>query len=130
MSGFRVTVRTGPRVERQRAATLDDALELLETEVRAAAATTRRGTIDARMRRFEPADQVATRAELRGPGVRVGLDVRGDASVEAWTGRIRRSPIAVADGETAYEALRRVLRNVNSSPFPPPENAARPGRRA
>jgi hypothetical protein len=115
VSGWRVTVRTGPRVERLRAATLDEGLELLESEVRAAASTTRRGTIDARVRRFEPADQVATRAELRGPGIRAGLDVRGDASVEAWTGRIRRSPIPIEDGETPYEALRRILRQVNGN---------------
>jgi hypothetical protein len=110
VSAWRVTVRTGPRVERLRAATLGEALEVLEAEVRAAAATTRRGTIDARVRRFEPADQVATRAELRGPGVRAGLDVRGDAGVEAWTGRIRRAAIVPEAGESAYEALRRTVR--------------------
>jgi hypothetical protein len=109
VSGWRVTVRTGPRVERLRAATLEEGLELLESEVRAAASTTRRGTIDARVRRFEPADQVATRAELRGPGIRAGLDVRGDASVEAWTGRVRRSAIRPEADETAYDALRRAL---------------------
>ena len=83
---WRVTVRNGPRVERQDAATLAQALDLLETEARAAANTTRRGTIDVRVRRFEPGDQVAVRAELRGPGVRAGFD----GAVQAWTGRVRR----------------------------------------
>jgi hypothetical protein len=109
VSRWRVTVRTGPRVEKLRAATLAEALELLETEARAAATTTRRGPIDARIRTFEPVDQVATRAELRGPRVRAGIDVRGDGSVEAWTGRLRREALEPAPGDDAYAALRRLL---------------------
>ena len=109
MSRWRVTVRTGPRVEKLQAGSLNEALELLEAETRVAATTTWRGTIDARFRTFEPADQVATRAELRGPRVRAGLDVRGDASVQAWTGRVRRSPVEPEAGEDAYAALRRVV---------------------
>jgi hypothetical protein len=117
VSDWRVTVRTGPRVERVRAATLDAALEALETEARAAANTTRRGTIDTRVRRYEPGDQVATRAELSGPGrVRAGLDVRGDGEVEAWTGRVRRTLVEPLDGETVYEALRRVLQSTSVDP--------------
>jgi hypothetical protein len=109
VSRWRVTVRTGPKVEKLQAGSLDEALELLEAETRVAATTTRRGTIDVRLRTFEPADQVATRAELRGPGVRAGLDVRGDASVQAWTGRVRRAPVEPESGEDAYAALRRVV---------------------
>jgi hypothetical protein len=109
VSRWRITVRTGPRVEKLRATSLDEALSLLEAETRSAATTTRRGTIDARIRTFEPADQVATRAEVRGPGVRAGLDVRGDASVQAWTGRVRRAPVDPEPGEDAYAALRRLL---------------------
>ena len=121
MSAWRLTVRTGPRVQRLRADTLEQALELLETEVRAAATTTHRGAIDVRVRRFEAADQVATRAELRGPGrwrpaVRAGLDVRGDGAVEAWTGRVRREPIEPASDETPYDALRRALQSASVEP--------------
>lgn len=107
---WRVTVRTGPRVEKQRAETLGEALDLLEGETRAAATTTRRGTIDVRVRRFEPADQVAVRTELRGPGTRAGFDVRGDGSVQAWTGRVGRRPVEPEGGETPYDALRREVR--------------------
>jgi len=116
MSTWRVTVRTGPRVEKQRAATLAEALDLLEAETRAAATTTRRGTIDTRIRKFEPAEQVAVRAELRGPGTRAGFDVRGDGSVQAWTGRIRRRLVEPEGGETPYEALRRAVQSVSAEP--------------
>jgi hypothetical protein len=113
---WRVTVRTGPRVERLRADTLAEALELLEAETRVAATTTRRGTIDVRIRKFEPSDQVAVRAELRGPGVRAGFDVRGDGSVQAWTGRVRRRLVEPEGGDTPYEALRRVLQSASVDP--------------
>jgi hypothetical protein len=110
LSAWRVTVRTGPKVERVRAETLEEALDALEFHTRAAATAERRRVVDVRFRRYEPADQVAARAELRGPGrVRAGLDVRGDGTVEAWTGRVRRTRIEPQDGDSPYEALRREL---------------------
>jgi len=110
LSSWRVTVRTGPKVERMQAATLEEALDALEFHTRAAATAERRRTVDLRVRRYEPGDQVAVRAELRGPGrVRAGFDVRGDGSVEAWTGRVRRARVEPQDGDSPYEALRDAL---------------------
>jgi hypothetical protein len=52
---------------------------------------------------------VAARGELRGPGgLRAGIDIRGDGSAEAFTGRVARRVVAPRDGEDAYAALRRV----------------------
>jgi hypothetical protein len=104
-----VTVRDGPRIEKLRAAALADALDLVEREGRVLAAGPGRRAVALRARTFTPQQQVAARVELRGPGVRAGIDVRGDGSAEAWTGRVRRSLVEQADRETPYEALRRVV---------------------
>jgi hypothetical protein len=109
-------VRTGPKVERLDAGTLEEALDAVELHARAAANTERRAPVDTRVRRYEPGDQVAVRAELRGPRMNAGVDVRGDGSVEAWTGRIRRRAIEPGDGETAYEALRRAVQSTKVEP--------------
>lgn len=106
----RVLVRSGPAVERLEAASLDAALDLIEERARTLARTSRRQPVELRYKTFEPVQQVAHRLELRGErGVKAGVDVRGDGSVEAWTGRLRRQVVAQAPGESAYAALRRTL---------------------
>jgi len=59
-------------------------------------------------REFAPVQQVAARGEIKGPkGLRVGVDVRGDGSAEAWSGRFTKQLIEQQKGENAYSALRR-----------------------
>jgi hypothetical protein len=116
-TGWRIVVRDGPRVVKLRAAGLDEALDLVEREGRALAAGPGRRTVDLRARSFTPQQQVAGRVELRGPGVRAGVDVRGDGAAEAWTGRVRRSVIEREPRESPYDALRRVLdQSVSADP--------------
>jgi hypothetical protein len=107
--GWRVTVRSGPRVEKLRAAALDDALDLVEREARVLAAAPGRRAVELRTRTFTPQQQVAARVELHGPGVNAGVDVRGDGAAEAWTGRLRRQVVEQEGGESPYDALRRAL---------------------
>ena len=106
---FRITVREGPRVRKLRAQGLEEALELVEREGRALEAGAGREPVRMRTRTYEPREQVAGRVELAGPGVRAGVDVRGNGTAEAWTGRIRRSLVEQRKRETPYAALRRVL---------------------
>ncbi len=111
MDAYKITVRIKAKVEHERAGDLDEALAALEAGGRELSERARLpaagGTL---VRRFEPVQQVFGRIELSGPnGVRGGVDVRGDGSVEAFTGRIRRRLVRQEDGESPYDALRRSL---------------------
>jgi hypothetical protein len=108
---FRVIIRrrTG-ETDRRAFATLADAVDDLETELRATSSVIARAPRVERAlgRDYAPAEQVAVRGELRGPRrLRAGADVRGDGSVEPFTGSVRRRPVAVTGGEDAWTALRR-----------------------
>ncbi len=111
---WKLTVRAGPKVKRTSFDTLDAALDLLEERARELSDAAPRRPVDAKIRRFEPAQQVFARLELAGPqrfvpNVRVGVDVRGDGTVEAYHGRVNRELIEQRKGESTYSALRREL---------------------
>jgi hypothetical protein len=111
---WKLTVRSGPKVKQSTFATLDLALGELEGRARELAEGAPREPVDAKIRRFEPSQQVFARLELSGPerffpSVHAGLDVRGDGSIEAYRGRVRRELIEERPGESAYAALRRSL---------------------
>jgi hypothetical protein len=109
-----LTERAGPRVKRSVFDDVDGALAVLEARGRELSRLAPREPLDARFRRFEPRQRVIARLELAGPerlvpSVRAGVDVRGDGSVEAFRGRVRREVIDPRVGESPYAALRRVL---------------------
>jgi len=110
MASWRVKVREGPRVERSSYDDAESALAAIEERGAKLQDSARAGAIDLKVRRFEPVQQVTARLELSGPGrLRAGVDVRGDGSVESWTGRLRRRLIEQRGGESAYAALRRQI---------------------
>ncbi len=111
---WKLTVRAGPRVKRERHDSSAQALAAAEQHAREISQQTPKAPLDLRVRRFEPAEQVVARIELVGPerlipSVRAGLDVRGDGSVEAYLGRVRRRAVERRRGESVYRALRRTL---------------------
>lgn len=110
MATYRLKVRSGPKVERTKHPDLDSALQTLVNRAEELQRAAPNRVVDLKIgRRFEPVQQVTARIELSGPGrLRAGLDVRGDGSVEGWTGRFRREVIAQHSGESAFDALRRV----------------------
>ena len=107
---WRLTVRAGSRVERAETATLEDALGALRERLTALEPTARRGPANALFRDIAPGEQVAARLELRGPRRRRGgVDLRGDGSLAAWTGRVSKRELAAERGEDAVAALGRAL---------------------
>ena len=111
MKGYRVTARKGPKVEREQYDDLRQAIAAVERHAVELEQTAHaRATGGRIIRRFEPVAQVVGRVEIKGPdGLRGGIDVRGDSSSEAYTGRLRRELVKQRDGESPAAALRRVL---------------------
>ncbi len=111
---YTVTIRVGPRVTRERVPSVADAVDVLELRLTTLGPEGRRRTQRALAREYEPVAQVAARGELTGPSrlnprVRAGADVRGDGSIEAYRGKVRREVVAQERGETPFDALRREL---------------------
>jgi hypothetical protein len=111
MKGYRVTVRAGPKVSRERYDDPNQALAAVEREARELERTAGSRASGGRlMRRFEPVQQVVGRVEVTGPGqFQGGVDVRGDSSAEPFTGKLRRTAVEQRAEESPYAALRRAL---------------------
>jgi hypothetical protein len=104
---YRLTVRRSGGVERDRFDTLEDALDGIESRGTELQRTARSKPVDTKvLGRYEPAQQVTARLELSRRG---GVDIRGDGSATAFTGRARRRLVEQRGGESPYDALRRVL---------------------
>lgn len=111
---WKLTERAGPKVTRSSFDDIAGALDALEARGRQLSQAAPREPVDVKFRRFEPQQRVFARLELAGPerfvpSVRAGVDVRGDGSVEAYRGRVRRQVIDPRRGEDTYAALRRAL---------------------
>jgi hypothetical protein len=107
-----LTLRVGPEVRRERFATVGEALDALEARLDALGERVRRAPARAGLREVEAVRQVAARGEVSGPQrllprVVLGMDVRGDGSAEAYTGRVRKRVVPPAPGESPLAALRR-----------------------
>jgi hypothetical protein len=93
---------------------LEQAIADLESRARELSSGAPGEARDTRIKRYEPVQQVFARLELSGPErvlprTRGGVDVRGDGSVEAFSGRLSRKLIEQRSGESPYAALRRAL---------------------
>ena len=111
---YTVTIRVGPRISRSRHAELGEAIDALERELTTLGPEARLQTRRALTREYAPVAQVAARGEVAGPSllkprVRAGADVRGDGSIEAYRGKVRRQIVELRPGEGAFDALRREL---------------------
>jgi hypothetical protein len=108
---FTVSVRSKGKVRKERFDDLRAALGAVDRSVgELTDDASARAVGGGFMRRLEPVQQVIGRVELTGPDrLRAGIDVRGDGSSEAFTGRMRRQLVEQRRRESAVDALRRVL---------------------
>ena len=102
---YKVVVRAGPRFERAKHASLEEAMEYVQDKARELRRN-RAGAIDVLGSRYEPARRVVARIEVKGPSAKGGVDIHGDGSVAAWTGGFVRRPL---DADEPFVALRAEL---------------------
>jgi len=108
---YKLTVRHGSRVERERFVELDAALSALREQVESVRAEGPLDEVKA-LRTFEAGTRVAARVEISTGGwlrgTDAGVDVMGDGSLVAYTGGVGRRELG-ADGRSAFEAIREHL---------------------
>jgi hypothetical protein len=113
VSAWKLTVRHGSDVEREGFDDLDQAIAEAERWVQVIKAE---GPLEevSMLRDFAPEDQVHARVEISGRGLvrppTAGIDVRGDGSLVAFSGAIRREELTPRRGGDAFDAIRDALR--------------------
>jgi hypothetical protein len=109
---WKVTVRHGSSVGREKFATLDEAIADAHRRVDQIRREDRLPPISM-LRDFTPAQRVAARIEISGPGLirapEGGIDVMGDGAAIAYTGAVRKEQIEADSLEDAFEKLAQAL---------------------
>jgi hypothetical protein len=109
---WKVTVRHGSKVGREKFATLDEAIDEARRRVEEAR---REGGLPAisAFREHKPGQRVQARIEISGPGLirgpEGGIDVMGDGHAIAYTGAIRKETIEADSIDEAFGRLREAL---------------------
>jgi hypothetical protein len=109
---WKVTVRHGSKVDREKLGSIDEALAEARRRVEEIRREDHLPTISF-LREFTPDQRVAARIEISGPGfIRApegGIDVTGDGSAIVYSGAIRKEPIEATSLDEAFERLREAL---------------------
>ena len=109
---WKVTVRHGSNVGREKFATLEEAIEEARRRVEEIRQEDRLPPVSM-LREFTPEEQVNARIEISGPGLirarEGGIDVMGDGKAIAYTGTIRKDQIDAHSLDDAFERLRDAL---------------------
>jgi hypothetical protein len=117
VSAWKLTVRHGSDVERERCESLDEALGEMRRRVEQVRA---QGPLPAARvpRDYEPSEQVHARLEISTGGLfrrrDAGVDVMGDGSLVPFSGGLSRRPLEPRDGATAYDAVHEALTEAGS----------------
>jgi hypothetical protein len=106
---WKVTVRHGSDVSREKFSTLDEAIEGARGWVDRVQREGRLPPVRS-IRDFRPAQRVQARIEISGPGLirspEGGIDVMGDGGAVIYTGAIRKETIEEDSLDGAFERLR------------------------
>jgi hypothetical protein len=102
---YKVVIRAGPRFERAEKDSLEEAMDFIKLKARELGGH-RAAAVDVFGKRYTPEQRVVARIEVKGPSAKGGVDIRGDGSIEAWTGGFVRRPI---DADEPFDALRSTL---------------------
>ena len=109
---WKVTVRHGPKVGRERLGSLDEAIEEARRRVAQIQSEDRLPPIRS-IRDFTPGQRVQARIEITGPGLlrkpEGGIDVMGDGHAIAYSGAIRKETIEADTLDDAFDRLRDAL---------------------
>jgi hypothetical protein len=108
---FKLTIRSGPKVAREKHEDLEAVIGALRSHVESIRAEGRLPEVSM-IRTYEPADRVKARLEVStgGPfrGRDAGIDVMGDGRLVPYRGGVFRKELET-DEESAYEAVERAL---------------------
>jgi hypothetical protein len=106
---WKVTVRHGSSVGREKFGSLDEAIDETRRRVEEVQLEGGLPTITA-FRKHTPGQRVQARIEISGPGLirsrEGGIDVMGDGTAIAFTGAIRKETIEADSLDQAFERLR------------------------
>ena len=109
---WKVTVRHGSNVGREKFGSLDEAIAEARYRVEQVLREGRLPPISS-IRDFSSGQRVQARIEISGPGLirspEGGIDVMGDGAAVAYTGTIRKETIEADSLGQAFERLRAIL---------------------
>lgn len=109
---YKLTVRDGPKVTREKHESLLEAVAALRAHVERIRAEGGLPAISM-FRTYEPGDRVRARLEISagGPfrGRDAGIDVMGDGGLVPFRGGVFRKEIEPDQGDTAFDAVERAL---------------------
>lgn len=114
MARWKVTVRSGPEVNRTGHETLDRALADAREKVEEIVAGAPLGEVKA-IRDYGPAQRIKGRVEISGKGLfrppTGGVDIRGDNSTVGYTGAVRRRALKDTGLDRIFRELGKALRD-------------------
>ena len=112
MGGYKLTIRHGPKVDRESHPSLTDAVDSMRAHVDRIRAEG--GLPEVTMfRHYEPGARVHARLEISTGGPLrsrdAGVDVMGDGGLVPYRGGVFRKELGAGEGRNAYEAVAQAL---------------------